>query len=70
MDKTGKAILVLAFSVVILLLLLFGGGMTTGAMFSGGMMENGYMGGISWMGISTVLILGVGTLLGLAIFRK
>ncbi len=75
MDTTNKTALVIAFAIAILLLLLFGGGMTTGAMFSGGMMGNGhmgseYMGGISWMWIPTLLTLGVGALLGWAIFAK
>ena len=75
MDTTNKTALVIAFAIAILPLLLFGDGMTTGAMFSGGMMGNGqmgsdYMGGISWMWIPTLLVLGLGFVLGWAIFAK
>ena len=37
---------------------------------SDGMMGSGMMGGMGWMWISIVLILGIGILLGWAIFRK
>ena len=66
-DKTG---LVVAFIVVVVLFLLFGGGAMTGATMSGGMMGSGMMGGISWMWVPTLLTLGIGILLGWAIFGK
>ena len=52
--------LVIAFVVVLVLFLLFGGGAMTGATMSG----------ISWMWIPTLLTLGIGILLGWAIFEK
>lgn len=70
MNATNKTTLIIAFVVVIVLFLLFGGGAMTGANISGGMMGNGVMGGISWMWIPTLLILGLGILLGWAIFRE
>jgi hypothetical protein len=66
-DKTG---LVVAFIVVVVLLLLFGGGAMTGATMSGGMMGSGMMGGVNWMWIPTLLTLGIGILLGWAIFGR
>jgi hypothetical protein len=66
-DKTG---LVVAFIVVAVLFLLFGGGAMTGATMSGGMMGSGMMGGINWMWIPTLLTLGIGILLGWAIFGR
>ena len=70
MNTTNKTILVIAFVVVIVLFLLFGGGAMTGATLSGGMMGSGMMGGISWMWIPTLITLGIGILLGWAIFGK
>ncbi len=70
MNDTGKTVLGIAFVAVVLLFLLFGGGMATGAMVSGGMMGSGMMGGISWMWIPTLLTLGLGILLGWALFGK
>ena len=70
MNATNKTVLVVAFVVVVVLLLLFGGGAMTGATMSGGMMGSGMMGGISWMWIPTLLTLGIGILLGWAIFAK
>jgi hypothetical protein len=58
------------FVIVVVLLLLFGGGAMTGAALSGGMMGNGAMGGISWMWIPAVLMLGLGVMLVLAIFEQ
>lgn len=63
MNATTKTVLVIAFAIVVLLLLLFGGGAMTGATLSGGMMGNGAMGGISWMWIPILLMLGLGALL-------
>ena len=70
MNATNNTALVIAFVVVLVLFLLFGGGAMTGATMSGGMMGNGRMGGTSWMWIPTLLTLGVGILLGRAIFEK
>ena len=70
MNATNKTTLVIAFVVVAVLFLLFGGGAMTGAMLSGGMMGSGIMGGINWMWIPTLLTLGIGILLGRAIFGK
>ncbi len=68
MNATNKTFLVIAFIVVVVLFLLFGGGVMTGATQTGGMMGGGIMGGISWMWIPTLLTLGIGILLGWAIF--
>jgi hypothetical protein len=70
MNETNKTGLVIAFVVVVALFLLFGGGAMTGATLSGGMMGSGSMGGISWMWIPTLITVGLGILLGWAIFRK
>ena len=69
MNESNRTPLVLAFVVVIVLFLIFGGGAMTGSM-GGGMMGGGWMGGYSWMWIPTVLTLGLGVLLGWAIFGK
>jgi hypothetical protein len=70
MNATNKTALVIAFVIVVVLFLLFGGGAMTGGTMSGGMMGSGMMGGISWMWIPTLLTLGIGILLGWAIFGK
>ena len=70
MNTATKTILVIAFAIAVVLLLLFGGGAMTGTMMSGGMMGHGAMGGVSWMWIPTLLILGLGILLGWAIFGQ
>ena len=70
MNETNKTGLVIALVVVVVLFLLFGGGAMSGATMSGGMMGSGMMGGISWMWIPTLLTLGIGILLGWAIFGK
>ena len=70
MNATNKLALVIALAVVVVLLLLFGGGAMTGATLSGGMMGNGVMGGVSWIWIPAVLMLGLGVLLVWAIFEK
>ena len=70
MNETNKTGLVIAFVVVVGLFLLFGGGAMTGAALSNGMMGSGSMGSISWMWIPTLLTLGIGILLGWAIFGK
>ncbi len=68
MNATTKT--AIAFAIVVILLLLFAGGTMTGATLSGGMMGNGAMGGISWMWIPTLLMLGLGVLLVLIIFGQ
>ena len=70
MNATTKTALIIAFTFVVALLLLFGGGAMTGATLSGGMMGNGAMGGISWMWIPTLLMLGLGAVLVWAIFGQ
>ena len=60
MNATTKTVLVIAFAIVVILLLLFGGGM----------MGSGAMGGISWMWIPTLLMLGLGVLLVWVIFGQ
>ncbi len=70
MNATAKTPLVIAFVVVAVLFLLFGGGAMTGTTIGGGMMGSGSMGGISWMWIPTLLTVGIGILLGWAIFGK
>jgi len=70
MNETNKTGLVIAFVVVVVLFLLFSGGAMTGATMSGGMMGGGMMGGISWMWIPTLLTVGLGVLIGWAIWGK
>jgi hypothetical protein len=70
MNTTDKTALIIAFVVVVVLFLLFSGGAMTGATMSGGMMGSGRMGGISWMWIPTLITIGLGILLGWAIFGK
>ena len=70
MNATNKTGLLIAFVVVVGLVLLFGGGAMTGVTLNGGMMGSGGMGGISWMWIPTLLALGIGMVLGWAIFAK
>jgi len=70
MNTTSRTVLVIALVVVVLLFLLFGAGTMTGTIMSGGMMGSGMMGGISWMWIPTLITLGLGVLLGWAVFGK
>lgn len=70
MNATSKIALVLVFAIVIALLLMFGGGAMTGATLSGGMMGNGIMGGVSWMWVPTLLLVGIGALLVWVIFGQ
>ena len=80
MSKSNQTPLIIAFVVVIALFLIFGGAMT-GSMMGDGMMGQGGIGGyrmgqgwisggFSWMWIPTLLTLGLGVLLGWAIFAK
>ena len=70
MNATTRTALGIGFVVVVVLLLLFGGGTMTGAPMRGGMMGNGVMGGISWMWIPIVLVLGLGALLVWVMFGR
>ena len=70
MNVNNKTILIIAFVIVVVLFLIFGGWGMTGLRLSSGMMGGWMMGGISWMWIPTVVILGIGILLGWAIFGK
>ncbi len=70
MNVTNKTGSVIAFGLVVVLFLLFGAGAMTGTTMTGGMTGTGNMGGISWMWLPTVLTLGIGILLGWAIFRN
>lgn len=80
MNETTRIGPIIALVVVVVLFLLFAGGaMTTSGMMGsgwGGMMGGGWMGGsastggISWMWIPALLTLGLGVLLGWAIFVK
>ena len=70
MNESSKTPLVIAFVVVVVLFLIFGGGAMTGSMMGGGMMGRGWMGGVNWMWIPTLLTLGLGVLLGWVIFGK
>ena len=66
MNTTNKTVLIVVISFFVVLLLLFSGGAT----LTGGMMGNGAMGGIGWMWILIILVLGLGALLVWAIFGQ
>ena len=66
MNVNNKTILIIAFVIVIVLFLVLGGWAMTGVRSGSEMM----MGGISWMWIPIVVTLGIGILLGWAIFKK
>jgi hypothetical protein len=81
MNESSRTPLVIAFVVVVVLFLIFGSGAMTGSMIGGGMMgqagTGGYRmgqgwvnGGFSWMWIPTLVTLGIGVVLGWAIFGK
>ena len=70
MNANNKTILIIAFVIVIVLFLIFGGWGVTGLRLSNGMMGGWTMGGISWTWIPIVITLGIGILLGWAIFKK
>ncbi len=69
-EHSNQTALAIAFAIVIVLLSLFGGGAMTRTMMSDGMMGNSAMGGLSWMWIPTLLILGLGVSLGWIIFGQ
>jgi hypothetical protein len=80
MNESSKTPLVIALVVVVVLFLIFGSGAMTGSMIGSGMMGQGGIGyrmghgwidgGFSWMWIPTLVTLGLGVLLGWAIFGK
>jgi len=81
MNETTKIGPIVALVVVVVFFLLFAGGAMTnsgfmGSGWGGGMMGGGWMGGsastggISWVWIPALLTLGLGVLLGWAIFVK
>ena len=70
MNTATKTVLVVAFAIAVVLLLVFGGGAMTGTLMSGGMMGNGAMGGIGWMWLPALLILGLGVLIAWLIFGQ
>ncbi len=82
MNGISKTGLVIAFAVVLVLFLFLSGGMVIGGMMGGGVlgsdqmgwgwgrMGGGMMGGIGWMWLPTLLTLGLGVMLGWAIWAK
>jgi hypothetical protein len=70
MKPNNKTILIIAFLIVIVLFLVFGGMAMSGARLNGGMMGGWMMGETSWMWIPIAITLGLGILLGWAIFGK
>jgi len=70
MDTSIRTATVIAFVIIASLLLLFGGGMATGTMLSGDMVESGSMGEISWMWLPTLLVVVLGAVLLLVSFEK
>ena len=70
MNANNKTILIIAFVIVVVLFLIFGAWGMTGLRTSSGMMGGWMMGGIGWIWIPIVITLGIGILLGWAIFRK
>lgn len=59
---------VVALVLVVGLFVLFGGGAMTGGRMGGGMMGTAWMGGLGWMWIPAVLIVGLGALLARGVF--
>jgi heme/copper-type cytochrome/quinol oxidase subunit 2 len=70
MKTNNKTILIIGFVIVIVLFLVFGGMAMTGSRLNGGMMGGWMMGGVSWMWIPIAITLGLGIILGWAIFGK
>jgi len=69
MNATNRTAMVIALAAVVVLLLL-GSKAMIGTMWSGGMMRDGVMNGISWMWIPALLTLGLGILVGWSIFNR
>lgn len=70
MNTRNNKLLVSAFVIVVVLFLLFGGGAMTGGMMDGEGFGIGWMGDRNWMWTPSLLSLGLGVVLGWAIFRK
>ncbi len=70
MGTTTKMALGITFVIAVLLLLSFGEAMASGSMMSGGMFGSGSMGGIGWMWIPVLVVLVLGVVLALFIFRQ
>jgi heme/copper-type cytochrome/quinol oxidase subunit 2 len=70
MNANNKTILIIAFVIVVVLFQIFGAWGMTGLRTSSSMMGGWMMGGISWTWIPIVITLGIGILLGWAIFKK
>jgi hypothetical protein len=70
MNANNKTILIIAFIIVVVLFLIFGGWGMTGLRLSSSTMGGWMMGGISWIWIPILITLGIGILLGWAIFKK
>jgi hypothetical protein len=70
MNPNNKTILIIAFVIVIVLFLVFGGMAMAGSRLSGGMMGTWMMGEVTWMWIPIGITLGLGIILGWAIFGK
>ena len=68
--NTTTAIFIIFAVAILLALFFFSGGMTSGAMFSGGMMKSRHMSGSNWMWGPSVIVLGIGALLAWAIFGR
>ena len=63
--------IVIAIAVALFVLLFpFGDGTMAGSMMSGGTMDHGPNGGIGWMWVPTLLVVGVGALLVWIVFVK
>ena len=70
MNESNQKPLVIAFVIVVVLFLIFGGGAMSGSMMNGGMMGQGWNGGLRWMWIPALFTLGLGLLLGWVIFGQ
>lgn len=75
MNGISKTGLVIAFAVVVVLFLFLSSGMVIGGMMGGGVLGSGRMGWgmmgvISWMWLPPLLTLGLGVVLGWAIWAK
>ena len=70
MNANNKTILIIAFVIVVVLFLILGGWGMAGLRTSNGMMGGWMMDSISWTWIPIVITLGIGILVGWAIFKK